>query len=97
MGSLFSGKQKSTTTQNQTWGPTQYVADAYKGLIGQAQNVAKTPYNPATNTQVAGFTQPQYQGFGAVQANQGTYQPYMDKAGGLADIGSAGIDRKSVV
>jgi hypothetical protein len=91
MGSLFSGKQKSTTTQNQTWGPTQYVADAYKGLIGQAQNVAKTPYNPATNTQVAGFTQPQYQGFGAVQANQGTYQPYMDKAGGLADIGSAGI------
>lgn len=91
MGSLLGGKTKSTTTQNQTWGPTQYVADAYKGLINQAQGVAKTPYNPATAQKVAGFTAPQYQGFAGVQNNQGAYQPYMDQAAGLATLGSSAI------
>lgn len=91
MGSMCNSSTKSKTTQTQTWGPTQYVADAYKGLINQAQGVAKTPYNPNTAQKVAGFTQPQYQGFAGVKNNQGAYQPFMDQAAGLATLGSSAI------
>ncbi len=91
MGSLFSGKQKSSTTQNQSWGPTGYISDAYKGLVGQAQQTAQTPWNAATQQNVAGFTAPQQQGFSTVQQTVGDYQPYLADAGALADRGSAAI------
>ena len=92
MGSLFGGgKQKSSTTQNQSWGPTGYISDAYKGLVGQAQQTAQTPWNSATQQNVAGFTAPQQQGFSTVQQTVGDYQPYLSDAGALADRGSAAI------
>lgn len=92
MGSLFGGgKQKSSTTQNQSWGPTGYISDAYKGLVGQAQQTAQTPWNSATQQKVAGFTAPQQQGFSTVQQTVGDYQPYLSDAGALADRGSAAI------
>lgn len=91
MGSLFGGKTKSTTESNQTYGPPTWVQNAYKGVVNDAQKVADTRYNPATNSQVAGFTAPQWQGFGAVNQNQGAYQPYMDQAAGLATLGSSAI------
>jgi len=92
MGGLFGGaKQKSSTTQNQSWGPTGYISDAYKGLVGQAQQTAQTPWNSATQQNVAGFTAPQQQGFSTVQQTVGDYQPYLSDAGALADRGSAAI------
>lgn len=91
MGSLFSGKQKTSTTQNQSWGPVGYIGDAYKNLVGQAQQTATTPYNPATQQKVAGFTPSQYSGFTTVRQTVGDYQPYLADAGALADRGSAAI------
>ncbi len=89
MGSLFSGKQKTSTTQNQSWGPQAYIGDAYKGLVGQAQQTAQTPWNPATRQQVAGFNPTQQRGFSTVRQTVGDYQPYLQDAGALADRGSA--------
>jgi hypothetical protein len=73
------GKTKTSTSSSSTSALPQY-AQAYGQLLGQAQNVATTPYNPATNQQVAGFTNPQNQAFDATQANLGAYQPYLGEA-----------------
>jgi hypothetical protein len=72
-------KQKTSTSASSTSALPQY-ANAYGQLLDQAQNVAKTPYNPNTNQQVAGFTAPQTQAFDATQANLGRYQPFLGQA-----------------
>ena len=96
MGSMFSGKQKTSTTQNQSWGPVGYIGDAYKNLVGQAQQTAQTPWNPATRQQVAGFNPTQHSGFTAVRQTVGDYKPYLADAGALADRGSAAITGEDI-
>jgi hypothetical protein len=88
MGGLFKPTE-NTSTSSQTSGPAKQYQSAYASILKQAQDIAKTPYNPATESQVAGFTSPQTQAFGQVQSNQGVYQPYMQQAFASAQQGSA--------
>jgi hypothetical protein len=88
MGGLFDPSE-NTSTSSSTSGPSQQYQDAYAKILKQAQGIAKTPYNSATESQVAGFAAPQTQAFGQVQSNQGVYQPYMQQAGQYAQQGAA--------
>jgi len=59
---------------------------------------ALSPYDPATEKQVAGLTPEQMQAFGGIGAMQGQYQPYVDEATGMtrdagAAIGAGDIER----
>lgn len=73
-----SGSKTKTSTSSSSALP-QY-ANAYSSILGQAQNTASTPWNPATGQSVAGFTAPQNQAFNATQSNLGAYQPYLGQA-----------------
>mgnify|MGYP003654600421 FL=1 len=72
-----------TTTQ------TQYVREAPEiearklGLMDTASQLAMTPLNLPTQ-QVAGFNPTQQQAFSEQQKGLGTYQNYIDAAGGMA-------------
>jgi len=70
------GNQKTTTTT--TIPP--WLETAVKGLIGQGQTLAQTPYQAYAGPRVAGFSPDQLQAFGQVRNNQGNYQPYLDQA-----------------
>lgn len=51
---------------------------------------ALSPYDPATEKQVAGLTPEQMQAFGGIGDMQGQYQPYVDEATGMTrDAGAA--------
>lgn len=79
------GSSKSTTNSTSTTAPPAYIANAYQNIIGQAQDVAATPYTPYTGQLTAGLTEPQNQAIAGLGAAQGAYQPYYDKASTLAD------------
>jgi len=87
MGGLCKPSQVKTTSSSSTSALPEYTA-AYKNILNQGQQVAQTPYDPNTEQNVAGFTQPQYQAFQGVQANQGAYQPYMGAAGAYTAQGA---------
>ena len=93
---MCGGGKTKTSTQSQTYGPPSWVTDAYKGILGQAQGVAGTPYDPNTERQVAGFTPLQTQAFGQTQGIQGSYQPYLTSAGGLATQGASPISAGAI-
>lgn len=80
-------KQESSTSQSTT--ALKPYAKAYKQILSRAQGVADTPYDPNTDKQVAGFSDPQTQAFGQVQSNLGNYQPYMSEAAELTGRGGA--------
>jgi hypothetical protein len=88
MGGLFDPSENTSTTE-QTSGPSKQYQDAYAQILKKAQGIAKTPYNTATESQVAGFAAPQTQAFGQVQSNQGVYSPYLQQAGQYAQQGAA--------
>lgn len=71
---------KNVSTSTSTTGPAKRYQDAYASILKQAQGVAKTPYDTATESQVAGFTAPQFQAFNQVQQNQGVATPYINQA-----------------
>jgi hypothetical protein len=76
---MCSSGSKTKTSTSSTSALPQY-ANAYSSILNQAQNVASTPWNPATAQSVAGFSAPQTQAFDATQANLGAYQPYLGQA-----------------
>jgi hypothetical protein len=96
MGGLCKPSQTTTKQSSSTSALPEYTA-AYKNILGQAQNVAQTAYDPNTEKNVAGFTAPQFQAFQGVQNNQGSYQPYLGAAGAYTAQGAgpaaAGIDQ----
>ena len=65
------GTQKTTST----YSPPGWVSSAHQNLMGRAENVADTPYNPATERGVAGFAAPQTQAFQQTQQAQGIASP----------------------
>lgn len=89
-GGLFKPSESVSKTSSSTSAKAPY-AKAYENLLTQAQGVATTPYDPATDQRVAGFSDPQTQAFGNVQNNQGIATPYVQNAQGLAALGSAPI------
>jgi len=89
------GGGKTKTSTSSTTALPQY-ANAYSQLLGQAQDVASTPWNPATGQQVAGFSNPQSQAFGLTQQNLGAYQPALSAANNNAAYGSAPISASAI-
>ena len=89
-----SGGKTKTSTSSTTALP-QY-ANAYSSILNQAQNVASTPWNPATGQSVAGFSNPQNQAFDATQSNIGSYLPALTAANSNAAAGSAPISASSI-
>lgn len=75
----------STQTQQTTTAPTALAGQNYTSAINQAAQLATTPYNTATDTQVAGLTQPQTTAFGQLQSAYGTAQPYLSQATNYAN------------
>lgn len=86
MGGSAKTKQNSTSTYT----PTPQAAGLYTDVINQAQ-AAQSPYNPATAKTVAGFTDPQTQGFGQIAANQGVWQPGVNAGADMVANAGAGI------
>lgn len=82
--------QPSTTTQIQdipAW-EQGYVTD----LLGQAQAIAKTPYQQFPGQQVAGFTNDQNQAFSNIENAGNVNQDYQNAAFGQANQGANSAD-----
>lgn len=90
------GGNKTSTTKSSTSALPEY-SSAYSSLLNQAQNVASTPWNPATGQQVAGFTPTQNQAFDAVQNNQGSYLPSLSAAGASVAAGASPVSTSSIL
>lgn len=87
------GKSQKTTTETK---PPAYIEAAYKGLLGRAGEVSQTPYDPATESQVAGFTAPQQQAFQNTQNIQGIQNPYLTQAQQYAQSGASTISGDNI-
>lgn len=86
--------QQSTTTGSTA--PPGFILNAYQSLLPQAQQVAQTPYNPATQSQVAGLTPQQQQGFQGISNAQGIATPYLNSAASYANQGAAPITSQQI-
>lgn len=89
MGSLCKGTPQTTTSGFKSSAQPQLDA-----LINRANTVSNTAYDPSTQQQVAGFTAPQNQAFGAIQG--GLMQPYLDQAGNYAQQGAGAITAQQI-
>lgn len=74
------------TTITQTALPDWYTEYA-KSLLAKAYGATSQPYQTYDAPRIAGFAPEQEQAFGAVQANQGNYQPALTAATGAAEAG----------
>lgn len=90
------GGAKQTTKQTSTYTPTAQASQLYGNIIGQATTAAQTPYNPATQQNVAGFTPDQLAAFGAVSDTQGAWTPYTERAGQLFEQSAAPISASAI-
>lgn len=70
---------KAKTKSTSTYTPTAQASGAYTAALTGAQTAAQTPYNPATEQQVAGFTPAQTQAFQKIEASQGGFQPLLNQ------------------
>src|SRR4030095_9656477 len=84
------GKSQKVTQTSKVELPP-WMEAAYQDLVGRAQPLADTPYNPATNRSVAGFSAPQSQAFQNVQNMQGIQSPYINTAANYATTGAAPV------
>jgi hypothetical protein len=87
---MCGGGTKTSQKSTSTYKPTEQASGVYTDVLNRATAAADTQYDPAMGKTVAGFNPTQQQGFDAVQANQGAWQPAMGQANTL--IGSAGED-----
>lgn len=88
------GSQKTKSGSSYT--PTPQAAGLYTNVINQATTAAGTPYNPATEKNVAGFTPDQLAAFGNISANAGNYLPYLNQAGAAANEAAGPISAESI-
>ncbi len=86
MGASAKTKQSSTSTYT----PTAQASNLYTNIIDQA-TAAQSSYNPATAKTVAGFTDPQTQGFAQIAANQGAWQPGVTTGANMVNQSGQGI------
>lgn len=93
---MCGGSQKQKTSSTSTYTPTTQATGLYNNVIGQATTAAATPYNPATQQQVAGFTPDQLAAFGMVNGTQGNWTPYTDRAGQLFEQSAAPISTAQI-
>ena len=71
---------KTKSSQTSTYTPTEQASGLYSNVIDQATAAAGTPYNPATQQQVAGLTPDQLAAFQAITGQAGSWTPYTDQA-----------------
>jgi hypothetical protein len=76
-------KGSNTTTTQSGSTPNPVALSAYDSLIGQAQNIAQTPFSPYANQQVAGFTPEQKTAVGGINSYANAAQPGISAAEGL--------------
>lgn len=69
--------KKSVKTTN---APPSYIQDAQKQVLGQAQNVAATPYQQYGGNLVAGFTPDQLSAFNTINNAQGVGNQFLPQA-----------------
>lgn len=84
------GGAKSTQSSKSTYTPNPEAKAFYSDVLADSR-AALSPYDPATEKQVAGFTPQQQQAFTGVGALQGAYQPYIGEATDMTRAGGAGI------
>lgn len=75
------GGKSSTTSSSSSANPL-YEA-AYSNVLGQAQNVASTPYNPYGGQVVADLAPQQTQGIGQIASSPNVQAPYLNTAADL--------------
>lgn len=90
------GSNTQTTTQSSSVAPNAAAMKAYKKVIGMADSAVATPYNAATEQQVAGFTDPTFQAFGQVQDTQGIADPFINQAQAFGMAGGAPITGETI-
>jgi len=79
---MSGGGQTTSTTSN---APPQEFLDAYKRVVGQAQNVAATPYQAYPGQIVAPFSPDQTAAQDIIRNSQGVSFPYINTASGYFD------------
>lgn len=72
------GSNSTQQTQTSTTSANPQAMAAYQNLVGRAETVSNTPWNPGTQQQVANFTPDQMQAFDNVRG--GIARPYVDAA-----------------
>lgn len=87
------GKTQKVT--NETKVP-KYIEDAYKMLVGRGEGIVDTPYDPAMNRGVAGFSPTQTQAFQGIQGMQGVQNPYLGQAQQYAQTGAGSITPENI-
>jgi hypothetical protein len=78
------------TSQNSSYKPTPEAGAFYSDVFNQAR-AAQSPYNPATEKSVAGFTDPQMQAFSQIAGNQGVWQPGVTAGADMVTQAGQGI------
>jgi hypothetical protein len=84
------GSNKTQQNQTSTFTPTPQAMNFYQDVLGKS-NAALSPYNPATEKQVAGFTDPQTQAFQQIAGNQGVWQPNVNAGSQMVQNAGQGI------
>jgi hypothetical protein len=78
------GSLKGSQTTQQTTAASPQATAAYSQLLGQAQNVASTPYQAYTGELTAPVNSQQQAGIGGINAAAGQAQPAINQALGIA-------------
>lgn len=84
------GGSKSTGTQTTTSAPPGYIADAYKDVLAQAENVYGLPLQQYGGPQLAGFTPDQNASFDTIRDANGAWAPYLSSASNLVNSATGG-------
>lgn len=79
--------QNSTATQS----PPDYLDQAYRQLVGQAQGIANSPLQIYQGNTIAPFSGAQTQAFNQVQNAQGAANPYINAAAGSVGASQANL------
>jgi hypothetical protein len=81
---LFEGQPPQSVT---TYGSTvenmpRWMSEYTQGILARANAIGSESYQPYAGPRIAGFSPEQEQAFGAVGSNVGSYQPWLNQAGG---------------
>jgi hypothetical protein len=88
---MCGGSAKTKQNSVSTYTPTAQATGVYNNILDRADDASQTAYNPATGKSIAAFNPTQQQGFDAVQANQGAWNPAVGQAGQMVTDAGAPI------
>lgn len=91
-----SGTDQTTSSQTQSTSLTGPALNAYNLAFQKATDAANSSYNPATESQVAGFTAPQKQAFQKVEDSQGIANPYIAQSSAYTASGASPVSATQI-